>query len=93
MPDKNLSLSDMLRPVFNKAIKNYLDFTNQAPVLEAKDFTAYHNACKSDLAHLILLEKLMKQPAQNNQEMSLLDLIEQAKKENEHEHFIPDEFT
>ena len=93
MPDKNIPLSDILRPVFDKAVQHYLDFTHQTPALDAKDFTAYHNACKAALAHLMLLEKLIKQSPQSDSQTSLLDLIEQAKKETQNDLFSPDEFA
>ena len=93
MTDNITSLSETLRPAFYQTLKRYLDFTAQTPGLEPKDCTAYHNACKAALAHLILLEKLIKHPNSDDAQMNLLDLIEQAKEENKYEHFTPDEFA
>ena len=93
MPDKKIFLSDTLRPVFDQSLQHYLNFTHQTPPLDAKDFTAYHNACKAALAHLMLLEKLIGHQDQPQQQLDLLSLLEQAKQENEHVSFDPDEFT
>ncbi|MBP5344142.1 MAG: hypothetical protein J6Y85_03630 [Alphaproteobacteria bacterium] len=93
MPDKNITLSEMLTPVLNKTVQHYLTFTDQPPVSDTKEFTAYHNACKAALAHIILLNKLTKQSNQNEAQTSLLDLIAQAEKENENDNVTPDEFS
>ena len=93
MTDNITSLSETLRPAFFQTLQRYLDFIAQSPGLEPKDFTAYHNACKAALAHLMLLEKLIKNPNTNDAQMDLLSLLEQAKEENKYEHFTPDEFS
>ena len=48
--------------------------------MEAKEFGAYHNACKAALAHILMIQKLMQMPATKDEEPSLLDLLEQARK-------------
>ena len=93
MTDKKFSLSELLTPVLDQALQHYISFTNQTPALDAKDFTAYHNACKAALAHIVLLEKLTKQPDQSNVQPTLLDLMTQAQKANEDDIITPDEFS
>jgi len=93
MPDKKISLSELLTPVLDQALQHYISFTHQSPALDAKDFTAYHNACKAALAHIMLLEKLTKQTDPSNIQPNLLDLITQAQKENDNDLITPDEFS
>ena len=93
MPDKQIFLSEMLMPVLDKTLQHYLSFTEQPPVSDTKEFTAYHNACKAALAHIVLLDKLTKHPNQNETQINLLDLIEQAEKENANDTINPDEFS
>ena len=93
MTDKKTSLSEILVPVLDKTLQHYITFTNQPPVSETKEFTAYHNACKAALAHIVLLDKLTKQTNQNEAQTNLLDLIAQAEKENENDNITPDEFS
>ena len=51
--------------------------------MQAKDFNAYHSACKSALLHIALLVKILDLPKDKNetQQNDLLDLIHQAKKD------------
>ncbi len=42
----------------HKAIQSYQEFANQSVPLNAKEFNAYHTACKSALMHIALLDKL-----------------------------------
>ena len=93
MADKKIPLSEMLRPVLDKTVQHYISFTSQNPVSDTKEFTAYHNACKAALAHIVLLDKLTKQQSQNELQTNLLDLIAQAEKENENDNVSPDEFS
>lgn len=73
-------LSFILNPVLKKTLEQYQQFLDQPVSLEAKDFTAYHNACKSVLGHVsILLKLIQSEPAAVKQEPDLLALIEKAK--------------
>lgn len=70
----------LLNPVLKKTLAQYQDFLNQPVSLEAKEFTAYHNACKSVLGHIsILLKLLQNDPNASKDEPDLLALIERAK--------------
>lgn len=72
--------SALLNPVLKKTLAQYQDFLNQPVSLEAKEFTAYHNACKSVLGHIsILLKLLQNDPNASKDEPDLLALIERAK--------------
>ena len=93
MTDKKIPLSEMLMPVFDKTLQHYISFTHQTPASDTKEFTAYHNACKAALAHIVLLDKLTRQQNQNETQPNLLDLIAQAEKETENDNISPDEFS
>ena len=73
-------LSFILNPVLKKMLVQYQNFLEQPVSLEAKNFTVYHNACKSVLTHISILLKLL-QSEQNTSkdEPDLLALIERAK--------------
>ncbi len=74
-------LSFVLNPVLKKMLAQYQDFLNQPVSLDAKEFTAYHNACKSVLGHVSILLKLIQ--SENTRfkedEPDLLSLLENAK--------------
>jgi len=75
-------LSVLLNPVLKKTLDQYQDFLNQPVSLEAKEFTAYHNACKSVLGHVsILLKLLQNEQNTSKDEPDLLALIERAKQQ------------
>ena len=42
-----------------KAVQSYQTFASSPPPMDAKEFNAYHGACKSALMHIALLEKLI----------------------------------
>lgn len=71
-----------LKNFLEKAVQSYQTFANIPPSMEAKEFNAYHSACKSALMHIALLEKLIaptseKEPVQLN----LTDWINNARQE------------
>ena len=80
MPDKKNILSCAWGDYLNKAIRDYDSFCTQSVPLEAKDFALYHNACKSALAHIVMLKKLMQSNEQKEIEPDFFDLLEQARK-------------
>ncbi|MBQ7413337.1 MAG: hypothetical protein IJV07_03570 [Alphaproteobacteria bacterium] len=60
-------LTDCCRDGLNRALASYRRFqTSEAP-LDAKGFTAYHNACKAALLHIAVLLKLVPPDSQTNQ--------------------------
>ena len=60
-------LTDCCRNGLNRALASYRRFqTSEAP-LDAKGFTAYHNACKAALLHIAVLLKLIPPDSKNDQ--------------------------
>jgi len=80
MSDKNEILSETWTDYLNKAIQDYHLFATQPSPLDAKEFTAHHNACKAALAHILMIQKLMQPKEDNKSEPNFFDLLEQAKK-------------
>ena len=78
----NIDVGKELTPALQKALSDYLAFSqNQAPT-EIKEFNAYHTACKAALLHLALLVKLtQKETVTESIIPDLSLLLEQAKKE------------
>ena len=71
-----------LVPALQKALGDYLAFSNNNAPDEAKEFNAYQGACKSALLHIALLVKLTQnQPQAESVIPDLSALLEQAKKE------------
>jgi len=80
MQDKKENLSDAWSDYFHKAMAGYCQFVQQNVSMDAKEFTAYHNACKAALAHILMIQKFMQPSSIKNEEPNLLDLLEQARK-------------
>ena len=59
MADKKEILSAKWTDYLDKAIHDYHLFATQDSPMEAKEFTAHHNACKAALAHILMIQKLM----------------------------------
>ena len=78
----NLDVGTELIPALQKALADYLAFSeNQAP-MDTKEFNAYHSACKAALLHIALLEKLTQKDTPASPIIpDLSALLEQAKKE------------
>ena len=72
-----------LKPFLEKAIQTYQTFANADCPMQAKDFNAYHTACKSALLHIALLVKILDLSQKENipVQTDLLDLIHQAKED------------
>lgn len=55
-------IAAFLPEVLEKSLQSYADFAAAVvPTEEAKDFAAYHGACKTAVAHIELLVKLARQ--------------------------------
>lgn len=80
MSDKDEILSEKWTDYLTKAIRDYHLFATQIAPLDAKEFTAHHNACKAALAHILMIQKLIQPKENNNIEPNFFDLLEQAKK-------------
>ena len=85
MPDKENLLSCAWADYLNKAITDYHHFAKQSSPVEAKEFTAYHNACKAALAHILMIQKLMQTQENKSEDLNFFDLLEQARKETDGE--------
>lgn len=83
MMECTVSLAGILRPHLEKLISQYGDFLTQPAPTEAKEFTAYHNACKAVLGHLGLLMKIISVPAEQTDPdvQDLVALIQTARRE------------
>ena len=91
MSDKNNILSETWTDYLQKAIQDYHLFATQAAPLDAKEFTAHHNACKAALAHILMIQKLMLSKDEKNDEPDFFDLLDQARKAT-HEEYQNDPF-
>ena len=81
MPDKKEILSGAGSDCLNTAVRNYHLFAAQDVPMEAKEFTAYHNACKAALAHILMIQKVMQDKEETSEDLNFFDLLEQARKE------------
>ena len=79
MQDKMKDLSGAWADYFQKAMAGYCQFANQSVSMEAKEFGAYHNACKAALAHILMIQKLMQTPEAKEEEPNLFDLLDHAR--------------
>ena len=80
MADKNEVLSATWTEFLNKAIQDYHAFATQSAPLDAKEFTAHHNACKAALAHILMIQKLMLSKDDKQEELDFFDMLDQARK-------------
>ena len=79
-----------LQPFLEKAIQSYQDFALKNCPMDAKEFNAYHSACKAALLHITLLDKILdKSEIPTDTEPNLLDLIHQAKEDLKDENDLP----
>ena len=92
MPEKDLFSSQAWLDDLNKAVQDYHLFATQQVSQEAKEFSAYHNACKAALAHILLLKKLTCSAASAEAEPDLFALLEQAQKATQEQGESDDSF-
>ncbi len=85
MQDHKEDLSEAWSDYFHKAVKGYCQFSNQNVSMDAKEFCAYHNACKAALAHILMIQKLMQTKSAKEAEPNFFDLLEQARKATDDE--------
>lgn len=79
-----------LQPFLEKAVQSYRNFAYENCPMDAKEFNAYHSACKAALMHIALLDKILdKSEVSPNTEPNLLDLIHQAKEDLKDENDFP----
>ena len=78
----SLDVGKELAPALQKALNDYLAFSEGTAPTETKEFNAYHTACKSALLHIALLVKFTQNGAPEESIIpDLSALLEQAKKE------------
>ncbi len=80
MPEKEFTPTADWQEDLTKATKDYHLFSAQETPLEAKDFAAYHNACRAALAHILILKKICAPTLESPQQTDFLNLLEQARK-------------
>ncbi len=79
-----------LTPFLEKAVRSYQNFASDNCPMDAKEFGAYHSACKAALLHIALLVKILdNSEAVSDHKPDLLDLIHQAKEDLKDENDIP----
>ena len=85
----SLDVGKELAPALQKALTDYLAFSEANAPQDIKEFNAYHTACKSALLHIALLVKLTQNQAPEESIIpDLSTLLEQAKKE-----LVPHDFS
>jgi len=75
-------LSQALPSAFARSVISYTEFSCKNPPDNAKDFIAYHNACKAALGHIGALVKIKDVCAKNSpaeKSQSLEELLRQAR--------------
>lgn len=75
-------LSAKLKPYLEHALATYDALWQESIPMDAKGFTAFHNACKAVLSHIALLERLIRleQPFDaSHQDTRLEDWIQKAR--------------
>ena len=78
----NIDVGKELAPALQKALADYLAFSENIAPNDTKEFNAYHTACKAALLHVALLLKLtQKEIATDHVIPDLSALLEQAKKD------------
>ena len=92
MPETESFSSQAWSQELNKAIHDYHLFASQVTSLEAKEFMAYHNACKAALAHILILKKLIHSAVQSENSPNFLALLTEAQKATEGQEDDDDSF-
>lgn len=72
-------LRQILRPYLKQALTSYQTFLADESWSDAKEFSAFHSACKSVLGHIALLLKLTAEDNQNTQTQMITDWVQRAK--------------
>ncbi|MBR5130400.1 MAG: hypothetical protein IKV03_04165 [Alphaproteobacteria bacterium] len=73
-------LKEVLRPYLNKALASYETFLAKENWSDAKEFNAYHSACKAVLGHISLLVKLTQGNDTTPIDTDLSEWLKKAKK-------------
>ena len=78
----NQDVGKELASALQKALTDYLTFSQNEAPLDTKEFNAYHTACKAALLHVALLIKMTQKETSTEPIIpDLSALLEQAKKE------------
>lgn len=81
-----------LEPSIEKVLNDYQQLIKQAAPLDPKEFTAYQNACKSALAHLMLLTKLIQNEPEQMEEPFFQNWAEAIQNAPDLKQEVPDDF-
>ncbi|MBR4927826.1 MAG: hypothetical protein IKY98_05825 [Alphaproteobacteria bacterium] len=73
------TVAQTLRPYLKKALASYKEFLAKETWTDAKEFSAYHSACKNVLSHIALLIKLSADGEEENKDNPLFDWTQKAK--------------
>ncbi len=80
MSDRNIPPATDWSSFLTKATQDYYHFAMQSTPLDAKEFSAYHSACKAALSHILILKKLIENSSDKTTEPDLFSLLENARK-------------
>ena len=80
MSDRNISSAADWNSFLTKATQDYYHFAMQSTPLDAKEFSAFHSACKAALGHILILKKLIESSLNKTTEPDLFSLLENARK-------------
>ena len=73
------TVAQTLRPYLKKALASYEEFLAKETWTDAKEFSAYHSACKNVLSHIALLIKLSADGEEQIKDNLLFDWTQKAK--------------
>lgn len=88
----NQTLKQTLRPYLNQALASYETFLAKEDWSDAKEFNAYHSACKAVLGHIALLIKLTQDPPTPTTDTTLSDWLKKAKEAMTTQEDLNDDF-
>jgi hypothetical protein len=86
------TLKERLHPYLNQALASYETFLAKEDWSDAKEFNAYHSACKAVLGHIALLMKLTQENETNTSNSEISDWLKKAKMASEKLENFNDDF-
>lgn len=88
----NHTLKEVLRPYLNQALASYETFLAKENWSDAKEFNAYHSACKAVLGHIALLMKLTQEQEIPTSDTEVSDWLKKAKLASDTQENFNDDF-
>ena len=86
------TLKEVLHPYLNQALASYETFLAKEDWSDAKEFNAYHSACKAVLGHIALLMKLTQESEINISNPEMDNWLKKAKTASEKMEDFNDDF-